>query len=62
MWLLDSPPKKSTKVQIFMKIGLIEFKLVMTISLDTENSKWRISEKKCPKITQILKADILGTV
>ena len=35
---------------------------VMTISLDTENSKWRISQKKCPKITQILKADILGTV
>ena len=27
MWFLDSPPKKSTKVQIFMKIGLIELKL-----------------------------------
>ena len=24
---LDSPPKKSAKVQIFMKIGLIELKL-----------------------------------
>ena len=33
----------------------------MTISLDMENSKWRISEKKAPKITQILKADISGT-
>ena len=34
---------------------------VMTISLDTENSKWWIFEKKSPKITQISKADISET-
>ena len=34
---------------------------VITISLNAKNSKWWIS-KQCPKITQILKADILGTV
>ena len=45
-----------------MKIGLIEFKLGMTISLDMENPKWQISEKKGPKITQISKADISGTI
>ena len=33
----------------------------MIISLDTENSKWHISEKS-PKITQISKANISGTV
>ena len=31
-----------------MKIGLIE--LVITISLDTEISKWRISEKEAVKL------------
>ena len=40
-------------------IGLIE--LTLRISLDTENSKWRISEKKGPRITQISKANISGT-
>ena len=36
---------------------------VITISFDTENSKWQISEKKKgPKITQIAKVDISGTV
>ena len=35
---------------------------VMTISSDTENSKWQISEKKDPKITQISKTDISGTI
>ena len=34
----------------------------MTISLDRENLKWQISEKKGPKITQISKADISRTV
>ena len=60
--IIGFPTQKSTKVQIFMKIGLIEFKLGMTISLYMENSKWRISEKKSPKITQISKADISGTI
>ena len=55
MWLLESPPKKSTKVQIFMKIGLIEFKLGMTISLDMENPKWQISEKKVLKLPKFQK-------
>ena len=36
-------------VQIFMKIGLTELK-VITISLDMGKSKWQISEKKALKL------------
>ena len=32
---------------------------VMTISLDTENSKWWISEKKSPKTTQIYPRNLI---
>ena len=38
-----------------MKIGLIEFKLGMTISLDMENPKWQISEKKVLKLPKFQK-------
>ena len=38
-----------------MKIGLIEFMKVMTISLDMENSKWWISEKKALKLPKLQK-------
>ena len=53
--IIGFPTQKSTKVQIFMKIGLIEFKLDMTISLYMENSKWRISEKKALKLPKFQK-------
>ena len=35
---------------------------VVTISLDTEDSKWWISGKKGPNITQISKANVSETV
>ena len=59
MWFLDPPPKKkSTKVQIVISSFTISF------SLDTEKSKWRISEKKkalkLPKFQKLISQELLG--
>ena len=51
MWFLDSPPKKVQRCKFSWTIGLI----VIIISLHTENSKWRISEKKILKLPKFQK-------
>ena len=59
MWFLDSPPKKYKGANLHEDWPYRTH--VMTLSLDTENSNGGFL-KKDPKITQISKANISGTV